>query len=115
MSSIDRGSPSSDEALTAIALTRGDASWRLGRVGEAMRAFRAGIPPSDPAALPSADDLAAVDDVPALARTFEWREEAAIGDVRRLLYLEGLVLRAAGRPLGDTLVNEALARGLSAP
>jgi hypothetical protein len=115
MSRIDRGSPSSDEALAAIALTRGDALWRLGHVAAATRAFRAGVPPSDRGPHPSEEDLAALEDLPPLTRSFDWREDAAIGDVRRLLYLEGLVLRAAGRPIGDALVSEARARGLTEP
>ena len=115
MSRIDRGSPSSDEALGAIALTRGDALWRIGRAREAVLAFDAGLPRSLPAPALDEADLAALDTVPELARQLEWREAAAISDPRRLVYLEGLALRAASRPRGDELIARARELGLTEP
>jgi hypothetical protein len=115
LSRIDRGSPSSDEALGAIALTRGDALWRIGRAQDAARAFEAGVPPSLAVSPLPDEDLDALGEAPALTGRFEWREATAIGDARRLLYLEGLALRAAGSPRGDARVAEALALGLHEP
>ncbi len=113
MTTIDRGSPSSDEALAAIALGRGDALLRLGRTERAVAALAAGVPASLSPPTPSEDDLRALASVPALELSFEWSQPAALSDARRAVFLEGLVFRAAQRPIGDALVGHAAQLGLA--
>jgi hypothetical protein len=115
MRRIDRGSPSSDEALAAIAIARGEALWRLGRVREAVLALGAGVPPSLDAPSPTTEDLAALSEAAPLAGSFEWSEPCALGDARRAIELEGLALRAADRPSGQALLDHARGLGLSGP
>jgi hypothetical protein len=109
---IDLGSPASDGALAAIALARGDALWRLGRTADAVRALHAGVPPSLGVEAPSDEDLASLARVPALGGEHAWLAPAALGDPRRLLFLEAMALSAADRPLGRAYLARAAELGL---
>lgn len=112
LDAIGRGSPASDEALTAIALARGEALWRAGRTREAMVALESGVPAFLAAPVASEADHEAVAHVPPLRGWHAWQAEAAIGDPRRALFLQGMAYVHAGRPIGHALLTRAAALGL---
>ena len=113
LDAIDVGSPASDGALAAIAMDRGTTLWRMRRVREAVLAFDAGVPPSMGEPAFTDEDLDALSGVGALGGTQPWREDAALGDARRLLFLEGMAFAVAGRgTASETLRARAAALGL---
>lgn len=96
MRAVDTGSPASDGALAAVALTRGASLWRLGRPGTALHALLAGVPPSQRPATPTLDVATLQRAAPLRGPLPEWREPAALGDPRRALFLAALLTHAAG-------------------
>jgi hypothetical protein len=87
------GAPTTDRVIAAVSLARGEDLWRLGRPVDALRAFRAGIPPDFRPELGETR----VDAVPPLAGPpRRWRDERAIGHFSRNLFMAGYLLHAAG-------------------
>ena len=97
------------EVASRVGETRGEALWRLGRGGEAARAFVAGLSESGigpvlPEGLPDAAP-------PLTGPVPAWSRDVAIHDPARNLVLSGLLLHALGRPR-DALQRVDLAVGL---
>lgn len=95
MNAIDRGSPSSDEALSEVALARAETLLRLHRPSAALHAALAGIPPSLRPAIAHLD-AHALEAVPAFAGDMPtWREDVPLGDSRRCLMFAAFILGQA--------------------
>ncbi len=82
------------QLIARVALSRGEALWRLGRADEALRALRAGVPPGQRP--PMLDGQ--LSGVPPLQGSLPvWREPVALGDPARNLYVAAVLLAQAGR------------------
>lgn len=112
-SSLNLGAPTAGRVLSAVSLQRGEDLWRLGRNADAVRALRAGVPPSVRPATTTVDLSAAP---PLSGPSPAWNDERAIGHYSRNLFLAGHLLWAAGaRDEARAYGAAATAAGLPRP
>lgn len=96
MNVVGTGSPATDGALAEVALGRGELLWRLGHPAAALHALLAGVPPGQRPAVPPVDPHALTAARPLRGELPVWREQVALGDPRRALFLAGALMQAAG-------------------
>jgi hypothetical protein len=91
---LGNGAPMTIELIARVAQLRGEALWRLGQAGEALRALRAGVPQDQRPPMPEGQLSGAP---PLQGLLPAWREPVALGDPARNLYLAAVLLAQAGR------------------
>ena len=92
------GSPGIDEIVATVSLERGEALWRIGRPFEAYAALAAGIPETMASERPTPDTARLRAAPPLRGQLPAWRQEPALGDVRRNAFLLSELMRASGQP-----------------
>ncbi len=92
-SALGRGAPTAGGVLSAVSLARGVDLWRLGRPNDAVRALRAGVPPS---VRPEYSGAPLPDAPPLSGPAPTWSDGRAIGHFSRNHFVAGHLLWAAG-------------------